>query len=172
MGQPVPSPGQCGLLTLKVGLWKEPVNDSQRDDMPTLPCQQAQSHVFVQSAGCTDTQPPHGCPPGTGPTPAWPPAPFRSGEVGSVGTSLICTGSAPLRGQGQGHLHPRSPRTPCWKRLLILDKSEDQTIKGEQTKEKKDKGLGGSGRRCVQVTSTCSLPASLTPQTPKWGRDI
>ncbi|XP_070313972.1 uncharacterized protein [Odocoileus virginianus] len=78
MGQPVPSPGQCGLLTLKVGLWKEPVNDSQRDDMPTLPCQQAQSHVFVQSAGCTDTQPPHGCPPGTGPTPAWPPAPFRS----------------------------------------------------------------------------------------------
>lgn len=29
MGQPVPSPGQRGLLTLQVGLWKEPVNDSR-----------------------------------------------------------------------------------------------------------------------------------------------
>lgn len=49
------------------------IHEQRPEDMPTPPRKQAQSHVFVQSAGPKGTRPPHGChPPGVGPTQGMP----------------------------------------------------------------------------------------------------
>lgn len=57
---------------------------------------------------------------------ARPLAPFSSGEVGSVRTSLFCTGPTPAAGKGMGP----PPHPLCWEHQLILDKREDQKISG------------------------------------------